>query len=375
MQKNTETVKEEIIHLLARASPQNRKAVIDLFPAAKSALDSGYVPHVRKVPLQSWRCLLTLLANIAAMQTEADVFLRMSNELIAIADRLVPPAEALRQSAEILIHSFHADLYVCRMRDKKGNWHVTSSSRIDGGPIPMVAHSIEESLLRHPVMRAVNSRHDLYIVSNDLHAIERGGESFDCTNYRAGYRSRLCFVLRERSDEKPFGLVMLYTRTEYGFEQFDEKYLARCSRLINLAVSRRVALARDTLEKAAGAMAHYGNNALNTMRIQAEYCGEIVEDIDENRTKAMRLCSQLIYALENDPSNARLAEEIQDALEMTDLTELAGHLGGILNGTKRMTRIIKSLRKSAERPRLLKYVRGIDVLKLEDERAEDEQGQ
>ena len=45
MQKNTETVKEEIIHLLARASPQNRKAVIDLFPAAKASLDSGYVPH------------------------------------------------------------------------------------------------------------------------------------------------------------------------------------------------------------------------------------------------------------------------------------------------------------------------------------------
>ncbi|MCR5563109.1 MAG: hypothetical protein K6F46_07045 [Desulfovibrio sp.] len=374
MQKNTEAIKEGIIQLLARATPENRKVVIDLIPAAKAALDSGYVPHVRKVPLHSWRCLLTLLANITAMQTDADVFLRMSNELIAIADRLVPPAEALRQSAEILIHTFHADLYVCRMRDKKGNWHVTSSSSIDGSAIPMVTPNIEESLLRHPVMRAVNSRHNLYIVSNDLHGIERGGESFDCTNYRAGYRSRLCFVLREHYDEKPFGLVMLYTRNEYGFEQFDEKYLVRCSRLINLAVGRRVALARDTLEKAAGAMAHYGNNALNTMRIQAEYCGELVESIDENRTKAMRLCSQLIYALENEPSTARLAEEIQDTLEMTDLTELAGHLGGVLNGTKRMTRIIKSLQKSADRPRLLKYVRGIDVLKLEDDPADDEQG-
>ena len=31
-----------------------------------------------------------------------------------------------------------------------------------------------------------------------------------------------------------------------------------------------------------------------------------------------------------------------------------------------MTRIIKSLEKSAERPRLLKYVQGVDVLKLDD---------
>lgn len=30
-------------------------------------------------------------------------------------------------------------------------------------------------------------------------------------------------------------------------------------------------------------MAHYGNNALNVMRNQAEYCGELVEDLDANQ--------------------------------------------------------------------------------------------
>ena len=51
-----------------------------------------------------------------------------------------------------------------------------------------------------------------------------------------------------------------------------------------------------------------------------------------------------------------------------DLTELAGHLGGVLQGVKRMTRVIKSLQKSVDRPRLLKYVQGVDVLKLDDDK-------
>lgn len=57
-------------------------------------------------------------------------------------------------------------------------------------------------------------------------------------------------------------------------------------------MGRRVAVARDTLEKAAGAMAHYGNNALNVMRNQAEYCGELVEDIDANLTRALRISAR-----------------------------------------------------------------------------------
>ena len=42
-------------------------------------------------------------------------------------------------------------------------------------------------------------------------------------------------------------------------------------------------------------------------------------------------------------------------------------LGGVLAGTRRMTRIIGSLKKSAERPSLMRYALGQDVLKLEDD--------
>ena len=372
MLKDPKVTKQGIMQLLVRATPENRKAVINLFPAAKKALDSGYIPDVRQVPLHSWRCLLTLLADIASMQTDTDVFLRMSNDLLAIADRMVPPADALRQSAEILVHTFHADLYICRMRDKQGNWRATSAACPDGGPIPIVANSLEEDLPRHPVMRAVSQGHELYILSNDLHGIERGGESFDCVSYKAGYRARLSFVLREHNDEVPFGLVMLYSRQEFGFEQFDERFLGRCARLINLTVGRRVALARDTLEKAAGAMAHYGNNALNTMRVQAEYCRELADGMSRNASDAIKLTRQILAELPGDSRTRRMARELEHLLLDMEMSELTIHLDGVLDGTRRMTRIIRSLQKSAERPRLLKYVQGVDVLKLEDGRTNND---
>ena len=80
---------------------------------------------------------------------------------------------------------------------------------------------LEEGLREHPVMRAILEGHTRYVVSNNLQALAMGGESFDCIIYKEGYRSRLAFVLRERSNKPPFGLVMLYTKREYGFESFD----------------------------------------------------------------------------------------------------------------------------------------------------------
>ena len=185
--------------------------------------------------------------------------------------------------------------------------------------------------------------------------------------YKAGYRSRLAFVLRERNDRPPFGLVLLYTQREYGFEMYDAHFLSKCARIVSLTTGRRLAVARDTLEKAAGAMAHYGNNALNIMRNQAEYCGELVEDIDNNLSRALRLSRELRAEFHEDSRGQRLALELEKILARADLTELAGHLGGVLEGTRRMTRIIGSLKKSAERPSLMRYALGQDVLKLEDD--------
>jgi hypothetical protein len=190
--------------------------------------------------------------------------------------------------------------------------------------------------------------------------------------YRDGYRSRLAFVLRERFDDQAFGLLMFYSRMDYGFESLDELFLSRISRLVNMAVGRRISLARDTLEKAAGAMAHYGNNALNTMRVEAEYCGELVEGVDENAARALRLVRQARRSLGESSPLARGLGEAEQAIARMETGELSARIGDVVEGTKRMSRIIRSLEKSVERPRLLKYVRGVDVLRLEDGQSPDE---
>ena len=252
------------------------------------------------------------------------------------------------------------------MRSEDGEWVVQAAARADGAAIPIVAPMMEESLIRHPVMRVIQEGHGRYVVSNDLHGLERGGEAFDCVIYKSGYRSRLAFILRDRFDRPAFGLVLLYTERDYGFDGHDARFLSKCARILSLTVGRRLAVARDTLEKAAGAMAHYGNNALNIMRNQAEYCGELVEDIDANHARALRLCRELLGEFPDDSRGKRLALELESVLARTDLTELAGHLGGVLEGNRRMTRIIKSLKKSVDRPRLMRYALGQDVLELED---------
>lgn len=366
-QHTPEFIREEIKRLLKYAPPEMRAAAIGLLPAAKRTLDTGYHPAVRRVPMRSWRCLLTLLTSVAAMQNDGEMLLRVSNDLLAIADHMAPPGEVLRQSAEILVHALYADMYVCRLRNDKGEWVVRSANQVDGKSIPIVAPMLEEGLCEHPVMRAILGGHARYVVSNNLHSLDKGGESFDCIIYKEGYRSRLAFVLRERSNRPPFGLVMLYTRREYGFESFDERFLSKCAGIVSLTVGRRVAVARDTLEKAAGAMAHYGNNALNVMRNQAEYCGELVEDLDSNQARSLRLARELLAEFPEESRGRFLALELEQALARNDLTELAGHLGGVLEGTRRMTRIINSLKISAERPRLMHYALGQNVLRLEDD--------
>ena len=244
------TPREAITEIVRHTPPEVRPAIIALIRAAYRSLKRGYQPDVRAVPLRSWRSLLQLLSSVAAMQSETETLLRVSNDLLSMADHMAPPGEVLRQSAEILVHALHADLYVCRLRNPQGEWVVQAAARRDGGGIPMVVPALEEGIRNHPVMRTVKEGSARHVVSNNLRGIERGGESFDCVVYKAGYRSRLAFVLRERNDRPPFGLVLLYTQREYGFEMYDAHFLSKCARIVSLTTGRRLAVARDTLEKA-----------------------------------------------------------------------------------------------------------------------------
>lgn len=352
--------------MLRTAPPVAQTAALPLLRAAKAALDAGHIPDIRGVPLRGWPCLLTLLAHVAAMQHEEETLLRVTSDLLSIADKMAPPGEVLRQSAEILVRSLHADMYVCRLRSPQGLWQLHTAARADGGCLPLLTPVIDEGVRRHPVMQAIHAGGTRYVVSNDLRGIELGGASLDCMVYRSGYRSRLAFVLRERMNTKtPFGLVMLYTLREQGFDMYDARFLGKCARIVSLTVGRRVAVARDTLEKAAGAMAHYGNNSLNILRHKAEYCGELLEDMDEDNSRALRRLRELAAALPEDSPLRVATADIERSLRRFPLVELAGHLGGVLEETRRMARIIHALKRSADRPRLMRYALGRDVLELE----------
>jgi len=359
-------VRAEIIRFLQYAPPPVRAAVLALLPAAKRALDSGYRHAVGESHIKTWRCLLALLAAITAMQGDTELLLHLSNELLMIGDRMEPPEEVLRQSAEVLVHALHADLYVCRLRNAKGEWIVHFCDAPGEDSTPMISRAMDEDFSRHPVAQEIKQGNAGFVVSNDLHAIEQGGQSLDCSIYSAGYRSRLAFILRESNKrQSPFGLIMLYTRHEYGFEGFDERFLSKFARIVSLTVGRRVAVARDTLEKAAGAVAHFGNNALNIMRNHAEFCGELMEDVGTDLRRALKLSQEILALLPEDaPAYARAAE-LEALLARTDLGQLSEQLEGVNNGVLRMVRIINALKKSVEQPRLMHYVLGHKVLELE----------
>ncbi|MCL2124212.1 MAG: hypothetical protein FWH34_08980, partial [Desulfovibrionaceae bacterium] len=316
--------------------------------------------------IKSWRCLLALLSSIAAMQGDSEMLLHVSNDLLGIGDRMAPPGEVLRQSAEVLVHALHADLYVCRLRNAKGEWIVQSCDALGAKSIPIIARVMDEEFSRHPVAQAIKQGNASFVVSNDLHAIEHGGQSLDSAIYNAGYRSRLAFVLRASGRRRPpFGLIMLYTRHEYGFEGFDERFLSKFARIVSLTVGRRVAVTRDTLEKTAGAVAHFGNNALNITRNHAEFCGELMEGMQESIRRALALSQEVLKILPEDAPARGQAAALETLLARIDVNQLSRQLEGVNTGVLRMSRIINSLKKSVERPRLMHYVMGQKVLKLE----------
>ncbi|MFI3272157.1 MAG: hypothetical protein R3Y11_08680 [Pseudomonadota bacterium] len=351
--------------LLRHAPAPMRNAILALIPAAYAILRRGFRADAHAAPIHSWRELLAVLSDVAAMRHDAAPLLRVTNDLINIADEMATPKDALRQSADILHRFFHADLFVCRLRDEQGDWHVTVADRHDGGAVPIFTPILEEGLAGHPVMQAIN--HGIrHVVSNDLRAMERGGESVDCMAYKAGCRSRLAFVLRERRDKPPFGLAILYSEADHAFDGYDPHFLAKCARIVTLTTSRRIAVARDTLAKAAGGVAHHGNNALALLRNHAELCAEILDNIHGDWEEAIDDVKILSKNLpESGPMRDTLTS-LRGHLELFDTTMLTEHIDGVLSSARRIQRIIAALEDSAEQPRLMHYTLGRHVLDLGD---------
>jgi hypothetical protein len=359
-----EIVRAEIIRLLQDAPSPMRTAALALLPAAKWAIDSGYHRAAGdKATLKGWRSLLTLLTSLATMRDDAAMLLQVSRNLLMIGDRMAPPEEVLRQSAEVLVRALGAHLYICRVRNREGGWDIQYCDAPGEDSIPMIPGVMEEDFSLHPVSQAIMRGEADFVVSNDLRPIEDGGQALDCAPYQRGYRSRLAFILREGGSRPPFGLILLYSKQESGFDDYD---LDKFASIVSLTVGRRIAVARDTLEKASGAMAHFGNNALNVMRNQAEFCGELMASIEADLNRAQELSGAVLRHLPQDAPGRAQAEELANILHRsTDLSHLLKQLDGVLNGVSRMAKLINALKKSVEEPRLMPYIMGENVLKLE----------
>ena len=90
-------------------------------------------------------------------------------------------------------------------------------------------------------------------------------------------------------------------------------------------------------------------------------------------TRAATLADALDARLPAGTIERTLADNLVTSLSYADLVKLSGNLGEIQEGGKRMTRLISSLKKSAERPRLMHYALGRDVLRLEPNASEEQE--
>ncbi len=286
--------------------------------------------------------------------------------LIGAGQEFQTAEEVLEQSGEILLRELEADLYVCRLHDEEEGWVNVAASDAEEKQTPIFVWSMEDSLPNHPVMRAVHERGVFHVLSNDLRGMERGGESVDCMAYHEGYRSRLAFLLR--SDCEAFGVIMLYSHKPGFFDRYESQFLADCSKVVSLTVGRQLELGRDALAKAAGGMAHVGNNVLGIMM---NYNALVIEELEALSIDVDRALKRAV------PTTLEEAEALgTQALfdEITKLRTLLGELdlprkinalNGVADSILRLKAAIQNLLSQVYKPVIMPYVRGQEVLDLE----------
>ena len=395
--------RERMQNIIGSAPEAVRVAITDLMLSIKTSLD--VLPMMPALgdpdrPVSDWESLLTSLtafrreldvlkaskieglrrANPGFSQLEhrygllkkahekAKLMLEILYELINAGQDFQTAAEILEQSAEVMLKELKGDLYVCRLRDEDGNWVNIAANTHTGRATPIFVRFMEETLPHHPVMLSVNNPKTLFVVSNNLLGPERGGESIDCVPYLEGYRCRLSFFLREPAG-KAFGLMMLYSRKTRFFDRYETDFLADCARVVSLTVGRRLELGRDTLAKAAGGMAHVGNNVLAIMKNGAELILEDYEDFldneDEIGTGLIAEAMQLVPGPWPDLAPAAMRHLIGLTVERMEVEKKMQYVNLIVENINRLKGAISNLLKAVENPIFMPYVGGEEVLDLE----------
>jgi len=370
-------IRQELLAVMAAAPAPVRRAMCDLLRSIRAGMEAAgktptFVDGHAKV--YDWRSLLPMLSDVRvkldqpvaarlrrrgkAKQALAEMeqqfaTMRRSHEdlsltvqiiyaLINVGGEFQTSEEVLEQSAEVLIEFLEADLFVCRLRDTCGEWINVAANTAHGTSTPILVRAMEESIPGHPVMQAVAEKQWSYVLSNNLMSSERGGDSYDCVAYQEGYRSRLAFILRGH-DTRPFGLIMLYSRSVDFFSHYDHSFLSDCSRIVSLTVGSRLEVGRDALAKAAGGMAHVGNNALSVIKNCLELVKEDMEAVVHTGAR---------QALRELGTGFDLAREIE-------------LIGCALGGAERLRGAIALLLSAVDNPRIMHYIRGEEVLDLD----------
>jgi hypothetical protein len=385
-------VRENLLAMAGAAPPAVGRAIAGLIASIKDGLEAvGRVPALAggEATICDWDSLLAALTGVRR-ELDQDIAARVSRGDSAAKDQarleqrfevlkhahenntlmieifyalvdagqdFQTSVEVIEQSAEILMEEFEADLFVCRLGDACGNWINVATNSRDINRTPMFVLSMEENLPGHPVMGAVAETNWSYVLSNNLQSSERGGESYDCTAFQEGYRSRLAFILRGH-DDRPFGLIMLYSRSPGFFSNFCHKFLSDCSRIVSMTVGSRLELGRDALGKAAGGMAHVGNNALSAIYNSLEI---LVEEIEGGAAAALPEPppEQDVAALAEYASGLRRRLAALTPRSKIELIKSA------LDGADVIKGAIANLLEAVENPRIMHYIRGEEVLDLD----------
>jgi hypothetical protein len=293
-------------------------------------------------------------------------------ELIKAGQEFQRAEDVLEESADILMREFGADLFVCRMRNDFGEWENVYAGSETRTATPIFVRFGEETHPNHPVMHAVSDQDTMYVLSNNLRGSERGGDSFGCEAFQEGYRARLSFVLRD-ADKKPFGLIMLYSQIGHYFDRYDKFFLQDCANIVSMTVGRRLEMGQDALAKAAGGMAHVGNNVLGIMKNYVEMVMEDIEHfLDREEPIGEDLIRRAMAGIDNPGSGT--VEAMNDLFNMTldelDLDKKIHFLNTVVENISRLKRAIENLLLAVKKPVLMHYINGVEVLDLEPEKAE-----
>lgn len=388
-----EDVARSIADLLTLAPPAVARSCLRLvigLHAAMAAAPGAVSPTLPRKPLETWEDLLETLAEgldqactatsllpqsstmerperdtlgqrfdaLRQAHENALLMLELAYELIDAGDEFLVAEDLLKESALILLLELGADMYVCRMKSEEESWRNVAADTMAGNSTPLFVRDLDESMPGHPVMRAVHEDRDAwFVVSDDLRGSERGGQSFDCIPFQEGFRSRLAFILRDAGGD-PFGLIMLYSRRVHYFDRYQTTFLADCARIVSLTVGRRQQAGSDALCKAAGGMAHVGNNALAVLM-------SVTGLMQDELSLAMIAQREALEALGEESPRHPLAQQLQGLARAFDVERRLEQLRGVNAAAERIAAAIASLNAAVAIPRLAPFTSGQTFLDLE----------